>query len=66
MKKAAKRAPWPVIFLIVAFLCPTELSLYVAGLRFPPHRVALSKPSGRSRRSVTAARFISDWIVCEV
>lgn len=41
MKKAVKRAPWPVILLIVSFLCPTELSLYIAGLRFPPHRVAL-------------------------
>jgi hypothetical protein len=41
MKKASKRAPWPVIILIAAFLCPTELSLYIAGLRFPPHRVAL-------------------------
>lgn len=41
MKKATKKASWPVILLIAAFLCPTELSLYVAGLRFPPHRVAL-------------------------
>lgn len=41
MKKAAKGAAWPVIFLIASFLCPTELSLYIAGLRFPPHRVAL-------------------------
>lgn len=41
MKKATQRAPWQVILLIAAFLCPTELSLYIAGLRFPPHRVAL-------------------------
>lgn len=41
MKKAKQRAPWPVILLIASFLCPTELSLYIAGLRFPPHRVAL-------------------------
>ncbi|MEQ1718649.1 MAG: hypothetical protein ABL907_22130 [Hyphomicrobium sp.] len=41
MKKAHKRAPWQVLLLIAAFLCPTELSLYIAGLRFPPHRVAL-------------------------
>lgn len=41
MTKALKKAPWPIILLIVAFLCPTELSLYIAGLRFPPHRVAL-------------------------
>lgn len=37
----AKKAPWQVILLIAAMLCPTELSLYIAGLRFPPHRVAL-------------------------
>lgn len=31
----------PVALLIAAFLCPTEFSLYVDGLRLPPHRVAL-------------------------
>ncbi len=36
-----KRVPWPVAILIASFLCPTELSLYVGGLRMPPHRVAL-------------------------
>lgn len=36
-----KHIPWPVAILIVSFLCPTELSLYVGGLRLPPHRVAL-------------------------
>lgn len=41
MKKPKHKAPWQVIVLIAAFLCPTELSLYIAGLRFPPHRVAL-------------------------
>ena len=40
MGKLKHKAPLPVIILIVAFLCPTELSLYIAGLRFPPHRVA--------------------------
>ncbi len=35
------RAPLPVIILIIAFLCPTEFSLYLGGLRLPPHRVAL-------------------------
>ena len=35
------RAPLPVILLIIAFLCPSEFSVYIAGLRFPPHRVAL-------------------------
>ncbi|HPG88919.1 MAG TPA: hypothetical protein PLD46_04655 [Hyphomicrobium sp.] len=33
--------PKPVIFLIIAFLCPTEFSLYIDGLRIPPHRLAL-------------------------
>ena len=41
MKNKINRAPWPVLLLIASFLCPTELSLYIAGLRFPPHRVAL-------------------------
>jgi hypothetical protein len=36
-----KRVPLPIILLIASFLCPTELSLYVAGLRLPPHRIAL-------------------------
>lgn len=40
MGKLKHKAPLPVIILIIAFLCPTELSLYIAGLRFPPHRVA--------------------------
>lgn len=35
------KTPFPVLLLIAAFLCPTELSLYISGLRFPPHRVAL-------------------------
>lgn len=40
---ASKRtsAPLPVKLLILSFLFPTELSLFVAGLRLPPHRVAL-------------------------
>ncbi len=41
MAKAKTKIPLPVIFLIIAFLCPTEFSLYIAGLRLPPHRVAL-------------------------
>lgn len=41
MLKTIARTPNPVIALIVAFLCPTELSLYIAGLRIPPHRAAL-------------------------
>lgn len=36
-----KRVPLPIVVMVVSFLCPTELSLYVAGLRLPPHRIAL-------------------------
>lgn len=41
MSRALPAAPVPVTFVILSFLCPTELSLYVEGLRLPPHRVAL-------------------------
>lgn len=41
MAKKQIKTPIPVIMLIVAFLCPTEFSLYLEGLRMPPHRVAL-------------------------
>jgi hypothetical protein len=41
MLKGLTRTPKPVIALIVAFLCPTEFSLYFDGLRIPPHRAAL-------------------------
>jgi hypothetical protein len=41
MTEAKPRAPLPVVLVLLSFLCPTELSLYVAGLRLPPHRVAL-------------------------
>lgn len=34
-------APWPVLILLAAFLSPTELSLVVADLRLPPHRLVL-------------------------
>ncbi len=33
--------PVPVLLLTLSFLCPTELSADIAGLRLPPHRVAL-------------------------
>ncbi len=33
--------PLPILFMVASFLCPSELSLYLAGLRLPPHRVAL-------------------------
>lgn len=38
---ARAAVPWPVLVLIASFLAPTELSLYIAGLRLPPHRIAL-------------------------
>ena len=41
MLKALSAAPLPVVLVIVSFLCPTEFSLYLGGLRLPPHRVAL-------------------------
>jgi hypothetical protein len=42
MKRAPRAAvPAAIVALIVSFLCPTEFSLYVEGLRLPPHRVAL-------------------------
>jgi hypothetical protein len=41
MFRALKRAPLPVVLLIASFLGPTELSLFLAGLRLPLHRVAL-------------------------
>lgn len=37
----AVKAPLPLIMVVASFLCPTELSLYVAGLRLPPHRIML-------------------------
>lgn len=41
MSRARTAAPVPVVLVLLSFLCPTELSLYVEGLRLPPHRVAL-------------------------
>lgn len=41
MKTSTPRAPWPILLVIASFLAPTELSLYLGGLRLPPHRVAL-------------------------
>lgn len=38
---SAMRAPWPVIVLVIGLLCPTELSIYLGGLRLPPYRIAL-------------------------
>jgi O-antigen ligase len=36
-----KTTPLPIALVVLSFLCPTELSIYVADLRFPPHRIAL-------------------------
>ena len=41
MRRMIADAPWPVVLLVASFLAPTELSLYLGGLRLPPHRVAL-------------------------
>lgn len=41
MLKGMSAAPAPVMLVIASFLCPTELSLYLDGLRLPPHRIAL-------------------------
>ena len=41
MSRILKTWPWPVIALILGFLCPTELSLYLGGLRLPPYRIIL-------------------------
>ncbi len=42
MTKLKIKTPMPVSLLVVAFLCPTEFSLYLDSLRLPPHRVALA------------------------
>lgn len=41
MTRQMSRVPIPVLLILVSFLCPTEFSLYIAGLRLPPHRLAL-------------------------
>lgn len=41
MFRALTLAPLPVTIVILSFLCPTELSLFLGGLRLPPHRIAL-------------------------
>jgi hypothetical protein len=41
MLKVLSRTPKPVIILILAFLCPTEFSIFAGSLRIPPHRFAL-------------------------
>lgn len=41
MPAHARMAPLPIIVIIISFLCPTEFSLVIGGLRLPPHRLAL-------------------------
>ncbi len=41
MIRALQKTPGPIIFVILSFLCPTELSVFVADMRLPPHRIAL-------------------------
>lgn len=41
MLRALTIVPLPVTILILSILCPTELSLFIGGLRLPPNRVAL-------------------------
>jgi O-antigen ligase len=41
MLRALKNTPWPVLLLLVSFLCPTELSIYIGSARLPPHRALL-------------------------
>lgn len=36
-----KAAPLPILLMIISFVCPTELSIFISDLRLPPHRVAL-------------------------
>lgn len=33
--------PLPILLLLASFLFPTEFSAYIAGLRLPPHRLAI-------------------------
>ena len=41
MTPKTSKVPIPVVLILLSFLCPTEFSLYLAGLRLPPHRLAL-------------------------
>ncbi len=41
MTRTTSKIPLAVLLTLLSFLCPTELSLYIAGLRLPPHRLAL-------------------------
>lgn len=41
MRQPRKPLPLPILLVLLSFLAPSELSLYLADLRLPPHRVAL-------------------------
>ena len=41
MLSSLRLAPLPVVLVVASFLAPTELSLYVQGIRLPPHRIVL-------------------------
>ncbi|MGD9785598.1 MAG: O-antigen ligase family protein [Hyphomicrobiaceae bacterium] len=41
MRSTRLAIPIPILLVVISFLCPTEFSLYLGGLRLPPHRVAL-------------------------
>ncbi|MEZ5773649.1 MAG: O-antigen ligase family protein [Hyphomicrobiaceae bacterium] len=36
-----RHTPLPVAALILGIICPSELSLFLGGIRLPPHRIAL-------------------------
>ncbi|MGQ0673561.1 MAG: hypothetical protein ACT4N2_11900 [Hyphomicrobium sp.] len=39
-RSLAASTPLPILVVILSLICPTEFSVDVAGLRFPPHRFA--------------------------
>ncbi len=40
IRQSLKAVPLPIALVILSFICPTELSLFVGGMRLSPHRVA--------------------------
>jgi hypothetical protein len=39
MLKTFTAVPLPVTLVVLAFICPTELSVFIGGMRFSPHRL---------------------------
>lgn len=39
MLSVFRGAPLPVTLVVLAFICPTELSVFLGGMRFSPHRL---------------------------